>query len=415
MAIDLKQVKKIHFIGIGGSGVSALARMFLFEGKAVSGSDQSESVVTRELAKAGAKIFLSHDAKNIPPESDLVIHSIAITAHNPELLEAKRLTIGTLSYPEALGLISRDKFTIAVAGTHGKTTTTAMIAKIMIDAGLDPTVIVGSFLLDRQSNFIAGRGKYFVVEACEYRRSFLNLSPQILVITNIDNDHLDYYRDLDDIRSAFAELAAKVPADGRVITEKEYCRVKTDFKLLAPGAHNLRNAQVALAVAEALGIDPAAARWSLAEFRGTRRRFERRGETSEGALVYDDYAHHPTEVRATLAGAREQFPDRKIIVIFQPHLYSRTKLLFDDLAASFGGADQVLLLPVYAAREPFDPSVNSAMLAKAIGSRATTVPDFAAARAALPTLHASSSTLIITMGAGDISELPTLLLQSQYA
>ncbi len=221
---------KVHLVGIGGVGVSALARMFLGEGPpagGVSGSDRDPSPITEELARLGVKIFFGHRAENLPPDADLVIYTIAVPPDNPELLAAKRLGIKTLSYPEALVEISARKFTIAVAGTHGKTTTTAMLAKIFIDAGLDPTVIVGSLLRGQErggnqistgnlissspTNFIAGRGDFFIVEACEYRRSFLNLSPRILVITNIDNDHLDYYRDLADIRSAFAELAAKLP------------------------------------------------------------------------------------------------------------------------------------------------------------------------------------------------------------
>ena len=382
----------------------------------------------------GVKIFFGHRAENLPPDADLVIYTIAVPPDNPELLAAKRLGIKTLSYPEALGEISARKFTIAVAGTHGKTTTTAMLAKIFIDAGLDPTVIVGSILPTQKSNFIFGRSKYFIVEACEYRRSFLNLSPRILVITNIDNDHLDYYRDLADIESAFAELAGKLPADGALVCDRNDERLKsvllntrcltfdyrqlptTDLKLSVPGEHNQRNAQAALAVAAVVGIDQSVARRSLETFSGTWRRFEFKGRTAGGALVYDDYAHHPTEIRATLAGARELFPDQKIVVIFQPHLYSRTKLLLNDFATSFHGADQVIVLPIYAAREPFDASISAEILAEAItkqGVPARAVSGFESASNYLQNLKPNPYNLILTMGAGDIFQLAENLVSSE--
>ncbi len=399
---------KVHFIGIGGIGVSAIARMMLAAGQTVTGSDQSESLVTEELAKLGATIFGHHHADNVSADVDLVVYTIALAVDNPELIKAKSLDVPVLSYPEMLGRISADKYTIAVAGTHGKTTTTAMLAQIFIAAGLDPTVIVGSLFKDSQSNFIAGKSKYLIVEACEYRRSFLNLNPKILVITNIDNDHLDYYKNLADIQSAFAELAAKVPADGRVITETEYRQVPLPIELPMPGEHNQRNAQAAIAAAKAVGIDEGLARRALAKFSGTWRRFEYKGETKTGAKVYDDYAHHPTEIAATLAGARAVFPDKKITIVFQPHLYSRTKLLFDDFTKSFSGADEVIILPIYAAREPADPSITSERLAKAIGGRY--LPSLAEAATYL-TAHTGPTDLVVIMGAGDISRLADSLLQ----
>ena len=247
-------VKNVHFIGIGGIGISAIARMFLLEGnppsqcfgetRKISGSDMSDSKIIEELRSAGAKIKIGHSEKNLPKELDLVIYTIAITDENPELKEAKRRGIKCITYPQALNEISKEKYTIAISGTHGKTTTTAMIAKIMIDAGLDPTVIVGSLLqsADRkipevspqgakrgevspreffQTNFIAGKSKYLVVEACEYRRSFLNIEPDIAVITNIDNDHLDYYKDIKDIQSAFGEFTEKVPEKGYIVCDEK--------------------------------------------------------------------------------------------------------------------------------------------------------------------------------------------------
>ncbi len=398
---------KVHFIGIGGIGVSAIARMMLAEGNKVSGSDQSASEIVTALSTLGVDIKFGHAAGNIPADLDLVVYTIALADDNPELVEAKRRGIEALTYPEMLGRISADKYTIAVAGTHGKTTTTAMLAQIFIDAGLDPTVIVGSLLKDSHSNFIAGKSKYLITEACEYRRSFLNLKPRILVITNIDNDHLDYYKDLADIQSAFAELAAKVPPDGYLITEKEYSKINPDFELKVPGEHNVKNAQAALAVANVVGISRSISLGALNKFSGTWRRFEFKGRMPSGALVYDDYAHHPTEIKATLQAARE-VAKKKIIVVFQPHLYSRTKLLFGDFVKSFSEADEVIILPIYAAREPLDPSITSQMLAEAIGG--LSLPGFEEVATYLAA-HANSDNLVITMGAGDIASLPKLLLQ----
>lgn len=412
----------IHFIGIGGIGISALARMYLAEGATVSGSDRGSSPIVEELTALGAEIKIGHMAENIPSACDLVIYTIAIEPSNPELGEAQKRGIKLLTYPQALGELTKQKKTIAVSGTHGKTTTTAMIAKIFIEAGLDPTVIVGSLLNGSKTNFIAGKGEYLIVEACEYRRSFLNLSPQILVITNIDNDHLDYYKDLDDIKSAFAEMKAKVPASGKIITETEYDQLPAgNLQLSVPGKHNVKNAQAAWAVARAVGIPDDVAIKALNSFAGTWRRFELKGKTKEGALVYDDYAHHPSEIKATLQGAREKFPAYRLIAIFQPHLYSRTKLLLNDFATSFAGADEVILLPIYAAREPLDTSISSEILAAAIvkaGTPARVAADFAEAKKYLDSLMADSSnlkaTLILTIGAGNIFELaPTLVIMSQ--
>lgn len=431
--MTINHAQKIHFIGIGGIGVSAVARMFLLEGKAVSGSDRNESEVTRELAKLGAKIFVGHATENVADPAgggaspDLIIYTIAIPQDNPELVRAKELGIKAITYPQALGLISADKKTVAVAGTHGKTTTTAMLAQIAITAQLEPTVIVGSFLLDHASNFIAGRGDLFIVEACEYQRSFLNLNPQILIITNIEADHLDYYRDLADIQNAFGELAAKIPADGFLICNPndsnltpvikhaecqiiDYLQFPTsNLKLPIPGAHNVLNAQAALAVAQILGISPSISFSALNKFSGTWRRFQFKGKLPDDIVIYDDYAHHPTEIRATLAAAREKFPERRIVAVFQPHLYSRTRQLLADFGGSFKVADQVFLAPIYAAREAPDGVTSSEQLAEAIGSKATSYPDLPAITAALKNT-AQPGDLIITIGAGNICEVADALL-----
>ncbi len=422
-ALNLANFNHVHFVGIGGIGLSAIARLFLLEGKKVTGSDCSpDSPVVEELKKHGAKIYRGHQAKQVSAGTELVIYSLAIKQDNPELLTARKRDLPIISYPQALGLISADKFTIAVAGTHGKTTTTAMLAKIFRVAKLDPTVIVGSLLAGEKTNLIVGRSQYFIVEACEYRRSFLNLSPRILVITNIDNDHLDYYKDLTEIKRAFAELVAKVPPDGWLICcvkdERlqpaikaarcrvvDYEQVKTPgLKLLVPGQHNLANARAALAVAGEVGVSSAVAAKALEQFRGTWRRFELIGRHRSGALIYDDYAHHPTEILATLTGARELFPRRRLIVVFQPHLYTRTKLLLNDFAKSFPAADEIIVLPIYAAREKRDPTISGKVLTKALvaaGAPAKYLNDFNLAKKYLDQ-KLKRGDVLLTLGAGDV-------------
>lgn len=327
-----------------------------------------------------------------------------------------------LSYPEVLGVISKEKFTIAVSGTHGKTTATAMIAKIMMDAGLDPTVIIGSFLLDAErtqnkntertrTNFIAGKSDYLVVEACEYRRSFLNLTPKILVITNIDADHLDYYKDLDDIKNAFAELAAKLPKDGVLVNDFEGVALPEGFRLKIPGRHNISNAKAALAVARALKIPDEDALKSLSEFSGTWRRFEYRGKSENGALVYDDYGHHPREIEATLQGARELFPKEKIVVVFQPHLYSRTKDHLAGFGKCFALADEAVLLPIYPAREIDSGDIKSEMVVAEIRKNrqsAHFVETFAEAGTLAQKLSGSGD-VVLTLGAGETNKVADIL------
>src|SRR3989344_2705996 len=429
--VDLSKIKRAHFAGIGGIGVSAIARMMLAEGKIVGGSDTSDSAIIDELRKLGAKIFIGHNADNVAEDVDLLVYTPAVTVDNPELKKATELGIPMLSYPEMLGLISKDKYTIAVSGAHGKTTTTAMIAKILIDAKKDPTVIVGSLLKDHKSNFVAGKSGYFVVEACEYKKSFLNLNPKIIIITNIDNDHLDYYGNLENIKKAFGEFAAKLPEDGYLVCDPnyenlkdiikntngkiiDYTKVENNFNLKIPGGHNIKNAQAAMAVAEILGVDSKKAENSLESFEGTWRRFEFKGEAENGILVYDDYGHHPTEIKATLKGAREFFGGKKIWCVFQPHLYSRTKLLLNDFGKSFSYADEIILADIYAAREPKDESINSKMLAEEItknGGKAGYVESFDKIANFLSE-NTKKGDVIITMGAGDVYKIGANLLKN---
>lgn len=460
--MDFSKITTVHFVGVGGIGTSAIARMFLLEGpstglgvkKKVSGSDMAESEVTLELRKAGVRISLEENAENVPEDCELVIYTIAIPKEHAELAEAKKRGIPVLTYPEALGIISKDKYTIAITGTHGKTTTTAMIAKIMMDAGLDPTVIIGSFLYTEatclpakvsaqagnqgsteltRTNFVAGKSKYLVVEGCEYCRSFLNLSPSILVITNIDADHLDYYRDMEDIISAFVELAQKLPKDGYLVIDSHALNVQAvvkqshahngdfaalklpeGFKLHIPGAHNLLNAKAAWGVAKVLNIPDEQALRSLSEFMGTWRRFEYRGKVPNGALVYDDYGHHPTEIEATLKGARELFPKQKIVVVFQPHLYSRTKLHLTGFGAAFKAASSVILLPIYPAREQDPGDINSQMVVDVLKKNskdAHLVATFDEAAALAQTLSATGD-LVLTLGAGETNKVADILIKN---
>ena len=420
---EILSARKIFFVGIGGIGISAIARMMHLEGKEVSGSDMAENELTRELQKLGIKITIGQSFELIPKDVDLIVYTIAIPHYDSKLFEQiKNSNTRYKSYPEMLGLVTEDKYTIAVAGTHGKTTTTAMIAKILIDAGLDPTVVVGSLLKDYKSNLVVGKGKYFVVEACEYKRSFLNIKPKILVITNIEADHLDYYKDLSDIQNAFGQLISQtedvVIYDGRSIDisvlAREYKGKVIDYskylekvpKLSVPGMHNKMNVAAALAVADVLNINEDIAKESLSKFAGTWRRLEKRGETSEGTIIYDDYAHHPTEIKASLEALREIFPagQKKITVVFQPHLYSRTKALFGDFAKCFKGADKVILLPIYFAREAKDESVSSGKLAEAIcenGTKAIAFTDFELAESYLSGEMFGENDVLVTMGAGE--------------
>ncbi|MEX1026559.1 MAG: UDP-N-acetylmuramate--L-alanine ligase [Candidatus Paceibacterota bacterium] len=434
--------KRYYFIGIGGIGMSALARMLTHEGHAVTGSDRDATELTKTLEAEGISVTYTQVPENITGEIDAVVYTVAIPDDHPELVAAREKGIPTRSYPEMLGEISKDKYTIAVAGTHGKTTTTAMLAAILQAAKLDPTVIVGSLLVGGGdngwgSNFVAGKSDYLVVEACEYKRSFLHLHPDVLVITNIEEDHLDYYKNLADIQSAFDKLAEKVPAEpatlggasgheeggaivcnpnstgvmpvvGRYQTRViDYTQLPADgIELSVPGKHNKENAQAALAVAAFLRISEKTARQALAGFKGTWRRFELKGTHSSGALLYDDYAHHPSEIRATLAAFREKYPDKRLRVVFQPHLYSRTEQLLESFAGSFEIADEVLLAPVYAAREQPAAGVDHRRLADAIAEqndqKKVQALDSFGEVIGLIEGSLDANDVVVTLGAGDI-------------
>lgn len=429
LEINLDNVKRVHMVGIGGIGVSAMARLMLARGVSVSGSDCAPSLITEKLKQEGAGIFIGHNVAHVPEVCDMVVYSPAVLDDNPEFAVARERGIPTRSYPEALGMVSRGMRTIAVSGTHGKTTTTAMIAEVLMDANRSPTVVVGSLLKGSGSNFISGTSDLFVVEACEYKRSFLSLSPEILVITNINNDHLDYYGNIEGVQKAFGELVEKVPAYGAIVCDPrdpqvapalknavarivDYTEELLTIELTVHGEHNKKNAKVALAVARLLGVKADDAMRFVSRFEGTWRRMEYKGKLSIGALVYDDYAHHPTEIQATLQGFREKYPTERIRVVFQPHLYSRTKLLLNGFAQSFRDADEVVVASIYAAREKADMEITSEKLVHAIRvyhKNVRALVEFPMIETYIRTT-AQKDDIIITMGAGDIYKIGDVLV-----
>ncbi len=435
MNIDLTQIKKVFFVGIGGIGISAVARMMLKEGKEVIGSDTNEGEVVRELRGSGAIIKIGQGMDLIPADTDLIVYTLAVENYDPELFTLLKMQqIPIRSYPEMLHIVTEGKYTIAVSGTHGKTTTTAMIGHILRKADKDPSMIVGSLLVGEKSNFVAGHSDYFIVEACEYKRSFLNINPKILVITNIEEDHLDYYKDLEDIKNAFKELVAKVPEDGYIVCNTSdvivqdvvanakakivsYLDLYHKRELLIPGTHNQVDAAAAATVAGLVGVGVEQSDMHLKTFPGTWRRFEYKGELQSGTQIYDDYAHHPTEVIAALQGFREIYSrgQKKITVVFQPHLYSRTKLLLEDFAGAFGQADQVIILPIYAAREENDGTISSDILAEKIklskvDARAMS---FEESEAYLKQAQLGKDDVVVTLGAGEAFVVGDILLKSQ--
>lgn len=428
--LDINTISRIHFIGIGGIGMSALARHFLSEKKKVSGSDRSLSPITKTLDSEGVQIFGEQVAGNITKDIELIVYTEAMSKDHEEMVAARELGVPMMNYFEALGLAMNPYYLIAVAGTHGKTTTTAMITDIFETAGKDPTAIIGSLRAKTKSNYRAGKSKYAIVEACEYKRDFLSLHPDILIITNVEFEHVDYYKDLKDVQSAFRTLAEQVNENGVVITDTANPSIAPIIKDLAvpvlnymelfdvqlplkqPGIHNRLNAAAALTAARREKLDIDQAKESVTNFSGTWRRFEFKGECN-GALVYDDYAHHPTEIRATIGAARELYPDRKLTLVFQPHTYTRTKTLFADFAKAFGQADAVVLLPIYAAREQNESGVSSRELSvKALEfSRDARFVESVDAAEDYLRKTLTNQDVVIVMGAGDVTELATKLVE----
>ena len=445
-----------HFIGIGGIGMSGIAEILLSLGMKVSGSDLRRGPVTDRLAQLGATIYEGHQASHVGGAT-VVVTSSAVGAANPEVVEAHARKIPVIQRAEMLAELMRLKYGIAIAGMHGKTTTTSMVASVLAAGGLDPTVVVGGRVNALGSNARLGTTQYLVAEADESDRSFLKLSPILAVVTNLDREHMDCYHDMADVERAFLDFMDRVPFYGaitacidnpllkgilprvrrRVFTygvaaEADYRLEFLDsptvsfegrfarflihtaagplgpFELHVPGRHNVLNATAAVAIACQLEIPADKIAEGLSHFRGVDRRFQLRG-TARGITVVDDYGHHPTEIRATLAAARE-CGHRKIHVVFQPHRYTRTLDLMDQFAGAFVDADTVQVLPIYAASEEPIPGVTAEnLVAKIVGPQVKYVPDFPAAVAAVVS-QAGAGDLIMTLGAGSVSQLAPQIL-----
>lgn len=422
----VKIPQNIHMVGIGGIGMSALAQLLASRGSMVTGSDREESPTTKLLEEKGITVEIGHGVE-IPTETKLLIYSDAVQADNSERAKAREKGIPQISYFEMLGKISASMRTIAVAGTHGKTTTTGMVAKILSDAGENPTAIIGSIVRDFGSNFLAGRDDLFVVEACEYRDHLLELSPEILVITNIELDHTDFFPSLHALQDTFHQAVQKVPAHGAIITDPKdgniapiLTRITANVydytieevpKLGLIGEFNAANARAAKCAAKTAfpDISDEIIDQALKDFKGAWRRFEYKGETLNGALVYDDYAHHPTAVRKTIEAAREKFPDKRIVVAFHPHLHSRTETFLQEFADALDTADRAIVAPIYEARTEISHTVSNHSIAEA-GKHIEAIDSFDEIREAL--LKEPEGTLIITMGAGDIYKVAEQLVEA---
>lgn len=434
-------------VGIGGSGMSAIATLLIESGVPVSGSDAQVSEMTTKLAARGATISIGHRAENVAG-ADQVVVSSAVQPDNPEVAAANASGIPVLKRADFLGGLMAGRVGVAVAGTHGKTTTTALISYILLRADRDPSFIVGGVLADLGTNARYGNGELFVVEADEYDGMFLGLRPKVAVVTNMEHDHQDYYPTLESYQKAFEQFIALVPGDGVLIACRDDAGAKqlgeaaaqngkhviwyglkngaswkaeniqangaggSDFvvtrdgntvglaRTRIPGLQNVANSLAALAAVDVLGVDFNTARNALAEFQGVGRRFEVKGEVG-GITVVDDYAHHPTEIRATLAAARRRYAGRQIWAMFQPHTFSRTRALLADFAASFGDADHVLVTDIFRSREAFDASVNAQdIVARMSHPDARYVPSLDEASAVL-LAEMKPGEVLITLGAGD--------------
>lgn len=456
--VRLSDCKQIHCIGIGGIGLSAIAEILIARGYKVTGSDMRESDITERLIADGANIFLGHRAKNVEG-ADLVVYSAAVGNDNPELARAKELEIPTASRAEILGLLmSEYENSIAISGTHGKTTTTSMVSLILKNAEEDPTILVGGNLSEIGGNVKVGHSGHFVTEACEYMDSFLSLKPKIEIILNIDSDHLDYFKDIEHIARSFEKFASLVPEDGTIIAYDANSFVKSvvegmpnvitfgfnescdyyvsdiefnadgmpkfnvnydgevlcSIQLIIPGEHNILNALAAFACCHILGVGIEPIVSTLEEFTGTQRRFDIMGITSTGIKIIDDYAHHPTEIKATLSAVKNM-KHKKMWCLFQPHTYTRTMALFDEFAESFENADKVVLAEIYAAREKNIYKISSKGLVNKIkeaypGKDAYFFEDFEEI-ASFVYNNAEPGDLVITMGAGDIYKVGEMILE----
>jgi len=455
MRID--EYKRIHCLGIGGIGLSAVAEILADNGHIVSGTDINPSKVTRHLESIGIKVYSSHEPENVE-DVDAIVYSAAVSDENPEVIRAHELGIPLFSRAEVLGMIMENyDNSVAICGTHGKTTVTSMTSLILRNANYKPTILVGGNLPQIHGNVEIGENTYFVTEACEYMDSFLQLIPSIGVILNIDSDHLDYFKDMDHIVKSFSTFVEQIPEDGIIIAYGDNPFVKsilkghsnkitygysesnafyaenivfnesgfpsfdichkgskvTNIQLSVPGEHNVLNAMAAFVTAAYLKVDIETIRETLAEYRGTNRRFDFNGCTDKGVIIIDDYAHHPTEIKATLSAAKN-VKHNKLWLIFQPHTYTRTKALFDEFVDSFDDTDTLILTDIYAAREKDVYDISSYKLASAIkqkypGKEVYYVKDFEDIVNYIRKV-AQKDDIFMTMGAGDVYKIGEMLL-----
>jgi UDP-N-acetylmuramate--alanine ligase len=456
------KIQRIHFVGIGGIGMSGIAEVLLNLGYKVSGSDLKTSAVTQRLSALGASIVEGHRAENVT-DAEVVVTSSAISAENPEVTHAHELHIPVIQRAEMLSELMRLKYGIAIAGMHGKTTTTSMVAAVLAAGGLDPTVVVGGRVDAMGSNARLGKSQYLVAEADESDRSFLKLSPILSVVTNIDREHMDCYRNMRDVKKTFIEFMDRVPFYGMIVAcnddpllrrllpevqrrtvtygtkrgsdfsirlqdgaqrgcqdthplsrfhVKFHGKDLGDFTLHVPGLHNVLNATAAIAVGIGLDIGVEAIRTALDQFRGVDRRFQLRGSVA-GVSVIDDYGHHPTEIKATLAAAK-QCGFRKIHVIFQPHRYTRTRDLMEEFTSAFHDADSLFVLDIYAASEQPIEGITAEVLAQKIREKTVRVGRYASSSAEAidgAVAVAEEGDMILTLGAGSVSQLAPLILE----
>lgn len=446
---------KYYFIGIGGIGMSGLAKILIQEGNEVSGSDKNKNAETEKLEQLGVKVNHDHVAENISGEIDMVVITAAITPNNPELVRAHELGLTIVKRPQLLNTIITKKKSIAVVGTHGKTTVSSMLATIFIEDGLDPTAIIGARVEAMDSNSRNGNGEYSIAEVCEYQRAFLEVHPYAAIITNIEADHLDCYKDIDDIKSAFKIFVSQIDPNGFLV----YCgddnnateiaqqypgkkisygltanndivgiKVKTNgessfevssigkFTLRVPGKHNILNALATIATSKEIGINIESTIKSLANFKGAERRFQFKGFFNNAPII-DDYAHHPTEIAATISAARDKYPDKRLVIVFQPHQHSRTLLLKNDFVAALTLADTVIMPEIYAVRDNDADiaAISSRDIVSIINSnspqKAFFYPDFESTEVALRKLI-SKNDVVITIGAGPVNKIGESLLKN---
>lgn len=454
--IDFNKPISVYFMGIGGISMSGLAEILLNRGFKVSGSDRAPSDLTKHLEAHGATIYYGQKAENITDDLDLIVYTAAIRPDNPEWIAMEEKNIPSLSRAQLLGEIMQNyDVPVAVSGTHGKTTTTSMVSEILLGADTDPTLSVGGILPSIGGNIRVGQSPYFVTEACEYTNSFLSFFPKISIILNVEEDHMDFFKDIDDIRNSFRQFANLLPEDGTLIinydienkeaiTKDVVCPVLTygfteaanyyatditynefghptfmvhspgfddmEVSLQVPGKHNVSNAMSAIAFADTIGLKRENTLASLNRYTGTQRRFEKKGEIG-GVTIIDDYAHHPTEISATLQAAKN-YPHKTLWCVFQPHTYTRTKAFLPEFATALSAADRVILADIYAAREKDTLGISSIDLQKAIqneGCACEYFPSFDEIENFL-LQNCTQGDLLITMGAGDIVKVGESLL-----